>query len=196
MNIQREVRLRDLNRCQKCFRGESEGALLVFDHIIPWMVTQDNSPSNLQLLCRGCNADKGARLPGETAEQERQRVLAHNRRIMSTPEFKAYMEPKNEYVRALVKTDEYKAKHRAGMAAIDRAKWRERTMAACWGNPEVRARMSLMAKIKNRPKTCLSRSREAYEAELRVQQRHCRDYENSWSRPRFALSGPVKEATQ
>lgn len=164
-NIQRQVRLRDLHRCRRCHRGESDGVVLCFDHIIPWMVSQDNSLENIQLLCRGCNAEKGARLPGETAEQERARVLEHNRRIMSSPEFRAHMEPVYEYVRELCKTEEHQQAFWQGMASIDREAWREETRRACWENPERNAKMAKAMKAISRVRSANAALAKAFRLE-------------------------------
>ncbi len=45
-----KIRVRDKNTCQLC--GAPGEAV---DHIIPYAVSQDSSPSNLRLLCRSCN---------------------------------------------------------------------------------------------------------------------------------------------
>jgi len=49
------------NRCAKC--GSTENP--VVDHILPVVRGGSNDPSNLQILCRICNADKGIRTQGE-----------------------------------------------------------------------------------------------------------------------------------
>lgn len=49
---------RDNGRCVEC----SATQYLEFDHIIPWSRGGATSFDNLQILCRGCNQAKGARL--------------------------------------------------------------------------------------------------------------------------------------
>lgn len=41
------------------------GGRLEIDHIVPLARGGDNWPTNLQMLCRSCNAKKGAKLPNE-----------------------------------------------------------------------------------------------------------------------------------
>lgn len=51
----RELRFRDGNRCRNC---EAENDLTI-DHLYPVSLGGTNDLSNLQLLCRKCNAKKG-----------------------------------------------------------------------------------------------------------------------------------------
>lgn len=59
--ISRDIRAmiyrRDGSRCLHC--GSMQD--LTLDHIIPWSQGGSDSPTNLQTLCRSCNAKKGAR---------------------------------------------------------------------------------------------------------------------------------------
>ena len=48
------------NRCAHCY----ETGQLEVDHIVPLARGGTNWPSNLQLLCRSCNARKGTRIEG------------------------------------------------------------------------------------------------------------------------------------
>jgi HNH endonuclease len=52
------VFLRDGNACVRCGAAED----LTLDHIYPWSLGGSDHVSNLQTLCRSCNASKGARL--------------------------------------------------------------------------------------------------------------------------------------
>ena len=53
--IRSEVWRRDLGRCVKCGSNQN----LEFDHVIPVAMGGATSVRNLQLLCRGCNREKG-----------------------------------------------------------------------------------------------------------------------------------------
>lgn len=44
--------------CQKCGGDQS----CEVDHIIPWVISHDDSETNLQLLCLPCNRRKGAKV--------------------------------------------------------------------------------------------------------------------------------------
>lgn len=56
--VKAEVWQRDGGRCVEC----GEGHYLEFDHIIPLSRGGATSAANLQILCRGCNRDKGANI--------------------------------------------------------------------------------------------------------------------------------------
>ncbi len=56
--IKAEVWRRDGGACVECQATE----YLEFDHVIPWSRGGATSVGNLQLLCRGCNLAKGARI--------------------------------------------------------------------------------------------------------------------------------------
>lgn len=51
---------RDNYICQLCGRTKDEVGQLDVDHIIPWHIGHDSSPSNLRVLCHSCNL-KGRR---------------------------------------------------------------------------------------------------------------------------------------
>jgi len=55
-----EILKRDDYRCQMCGDTAKEGAKLEVDHIHPVSKGGSNNPDNLQVLCRDCNAGKGA----------------------------------------------------------------------------------------------------------------------------------------
>jgi rubredoxin len=54
-----EILKRDGYRCQMCGVTAKDGATLEIDHIYPISKGGTNDPSNLQVLCRDCNAGKG-----------------------------------------------------------------------------------------------------------------------------------------
>ncbi len=45
-----KIRERDNHTCQLCGKPGHD-----VDHIIPWYISHDNSPSNLRVLCHRCN---------------------------------------------------------------------------------------------------------------------------------------------
>ncbi|MGG5811828.1 HNH endonuclease [Falsiroseomonas sp. CW058] len=49
---------RDGGACVRCGADED----LHFDHIVPVALGGSGSPANVELLCRGCNLKKGAKL--------------------------------------------------------------------------------------------------------------------------------------
>jgi rubredoxin len=53
-----EILKRDNYRCQMCGATAKDGATLEIDHIQPVSKGGSNSPDNLQVLCRDCNAGK------------------------------------------------------------------------------------------------------------------------------------------
>jgi hypothetical protein len=55
-----EILKRDDYRCQMCGATAKNGVTLEIDHIHPVSKGGTNEPDNLQLLCRDCNAGKGA----------------------------------------------------------------------------------------------------------------------------------------
>jgi rubredoxin len=55
-----EILKRDNYRCQMCGVTAKDGATLEIDHIYPVSKGGTNEPDNLQVLCRDCNAGKGA----------------------------------------------------------------------------------------------------------------------------------------
>ncbi len=55
-----EILKRDDYRCQMCGVTAKDGATLEIDHIHPVSKGGTNEPDNLQVLCRDCNAGKGA----------------------------------------------------------------------------------------------------------------------------------------
>ncbi len=72
----RKILNRDDNVCQIC-----SGPATDVDHIIPWDVSHDNSPSNLRALCHRCNVSlrrprKDALLPLAQWYEQIERELA------------------------------------------------------------------------------------------------------------------------
>jgi len=57
-SIRFQVLKRDGYRCQMCGATAQDGAKLEIDHIHPVSKGGSNEPSNLQVLCRDCNAGK------------------------------------------------------------------------------------------------------------------------------------------
>ena len=62
-NYREAILERDHNLCQVCGGKATE-----VDHIVPWAVSHDRSPSNLRAICHKCNCAtrrkrKDARLP-------------------------------------------------------------------------------------------------------------------------------------
>ncbi|MFE3955966.1 TerD family protein [Nocardia sp. NPDC059091] len=57
-DVKSQVWQRDAGKCAEC--GSQE--YLEFDHVIPWSRGGATSVDNLQILCRGCNLAKGARI--------------------------------------------------------------------------------------------------------------------------------------
>jgi 5-methylcytosine-specific restriction endonuclease McrA len=55
-----EILKRNDYRCQMCGVTVKDGATLEIDHIFPVSKGGTNEPDNLQVLCRDCNAGKGA----------------------------------------------------------------------------------------------------------------------------------------
>jgi 5-methylcytosine-specific restriction endonuclease McrA len=55
-----EILKRDNYRCQMCGVTAKDGATLEIDHIYPVSKGGTNELDNLQVLCRECNAGKGA----------------------------------------------------------------------------------------------------------------------------------------
>jgi hypothetical protein len=56
---------RDGHICVSCGAAPRDGVRLVIDHKHPRAAGGSDEPSNLQTLCRRCNAGKGSRLPRE-----------------------------------------------------------------------------------------------------------------------------------
>ena len=56
--VKRFVMERDRYRCRSC----GSNLYPEIDHIIPFSVGGSNHPDNLQVLCRGCNSQKRARI--------------------------------------------------------------------------------------------------------------------------------------
>lgn len=54
--VREYVMYRDNYQCVKC--GETNRKFLEIDHIIPWSLSHDDSPDNLQVLCSHCNRCK------------------------------------------------------------------------------------------------------------------------------------------
>jgi hypothetical protein len=57
--MKKQVLVRDGYICLCCGKKKGEGVSLNVDHIIPVAMGGSNALSNLQTLCRICNADKG-----------------------------------------------------------------------------------------------------------------------------------------
>jgi len=49
------IRKRDDYTCQLCGCTKDQAKQLDIDHIIPWRISRDSSPSNLRVLCHRCN---------------------------------------------------------------------------------------------------------------------------------------------
>lgn len=62
-SVRRLILERDGYRCRHCGRTHK----LSIDHITPRKLGGPSDETNLQVLCRPCNARKGARMPEETA---------------------------------------------------------------------------------------------------------------------------------
>lgn len=105
---------------------------------------------NLRVLCRGCNAQKGPRLPGETLDEERERLRAYNRRITSTPEWRERLRLGMQASRGkfldVIESEDYRRRFEEGMSRVDRQRWAENVRVACWENPERNQRVSLALK--------------------------------------------------
>lgn len=57
--IRKSILIRDRYKCQICGGTRGKGKLvLVVDHKIPWRISQDNSPNNLQTAHSSCNIKK------------------------------------------------------------------------------------------------------------------------------------------
>lgn len=56
--LKRYVLNRDGHKCQGCGRCESDGVMLVADHIISRRNGGEHHPDNMQCLCDSCNAIK------------------------------------------------------------------------------------------------------------------------------------------
>jgi 5-methylcytosine-specific restriction endonuclease McrA len=50
LTYKNKIRERDAYTCQLCGNPGRE-----VDHIIPWAISHDSSPSNLRVLCKSCN---------------------------------------------------------------------------------------------------------------------------------------------
>jgi hypothetical protein len=59
--LRMDIMMRDEYICQICGIGRNDGAILEVDHIHPVSRGGTNDPSNLQVLCRDCNAGKSDR---------------------------------------------------------------------------------------------------------------------------------------
>lgn len=57
-DVKARVWQRDGGKCQQC----GDNRYLEFDHVIPWSQGGATSVDNLQILCRKCNQQKGARI--------------------------------------------------------------------------------------------------------------------------------------
>ncbi len=51
----RRIRERDNFTCQRCGATLADNVQLDVDHIIPFYLSHDSSPSNLRVLCHSCN---------------------------------------------------------------------------------------------------------------------------------------------
>jgi len=60
--LRMDIMMRDKYTCQICGIGRNDGAILEVDHIHPVSKGGTNDPSNLQVLCRDCNAGKSDRV--------------------------------------------------------------------------------------------------------------------------------------
>ncbi|QXU55209.1 HNH endonuclease [Rhodococcus sp. LW-XY12] len=64
-DLPRAVKQRVLARYDHCCAQCGSDDRPEVDHIVPWVISQDDSEDNLQVLCFTCNRRKGARLEGE-----------------------------------------------------------------------------------------------------------------------------------
>ena len=46
---------RDGFACQLCGKTRQDGVQLDLDHVVPYHISHDSSPSNLRVLCHPCN---------------------------------------------------------------------------------------------------------------------------------------------
>jgi len=59
VKLRRTIFERDNYTCKLCGQSPSKNHIsLEVDHIVPYSLTQDNSPENLQTLCEACNSAK------------------------------------------------------------------------------------------------------------------------------------------
>jgi 5-methylcytosine-specific restriction endonuclease McrA len=49
---------KDIEKCQICGKQFDSNNISEIDHIIPFNISKDNSPNNLQVICRNCHAKK------------------------------------------------------------------------------------------------------------------------------------------
>lgn len=159
---------RDLQRCRQCHRGEPDVQLYI-DHIIPWSETQDNSPENLQLLCRGCNADKGAKLPGETVEDEAKRMAELQARIRSNEDYqRRFRDGVKDFaprLKEIMESPQYRRRFEEGMAGIDRDSWRS-SQQKTWCDPLRNEKIGRRGQLRGIPR----RLADAFALELRAVQ--------------------------
>lgn len=66
-NIRKAVLIRDDFTCQHCFKINTT---MDIHHIIPFLLTKDNSLANLVTLCRKCHRTEEARIMRELKDQE------------------------------------------------------------------------------------------------------------------------------
>lgn len=180
MNIQRQARERDGNRCVDCGKGESEVALEL-DHEIPWHVSQDNSLENIRVRCRGCNASKGGRLPGESIADEKARLNALSAEIRSRPEYKERwsrgFQSSLPALLDLIQTSEYRQRYEDGMASIDRSQWRVLMEERNWGKG---GPVSVYRRIRGRDSKLRRVAEESFRSEAFALLVCCRQYESAW----------------
>jgi hypothetical protein len=68
--VKRIVWKRDGGTCQECYTELTPGVdRPEYDHVIPWSLGGDGDVDNVQVLCKPCNARKGATLMRDAVEQ-------------------------------------------------------------------------------------------------------------------------------
>ena len=72
-SLRREVLERDDYRCQNCLKRYDDVRMLNIDHIHPYVLGGSSELDGLQILCKRCNARKGAKQGWESLSSKEQR---------------------------------------------------------------------------------------------------------------------------